>query len=222
MGNTFSFSLTYFPNDCIVSLAAAGGSGGSAQAVVANCGPQGLFPQGPWIATQSYQIDDVVTDLGSSWLAIAAGRNRRPASNPAFWQKFVSKGDAGAQGIPGAAGAAGAAGPQGPAGTAGPKGSTGSQGPAGPQGPAGIVNAAALDCLDTANTFASVSSGGTANLLAAACPFGYAQTATNCESDSWNMPFVLQHGGTCSAQNNGSFTAELRASRTCCRTAAQP
>ncbi len=74
-----------------------------------------------------------------------------------------------------------------------------------------------LECVDTTNTTVSIPAGNTANLTAAACAAGYTQTATNCESGSWQMPFVFTHGGTCSAQNNGASAAELRASRTCCR-----
>ena len=77
--------------------------------------------------------------------------------------------------------------------------------------------ATALQCQDTANTITSVAAGNTANVTAPACPTGYTMTATNCEAGSWQMPFVFQHGGTCSAQNNGAAAAELRASRTCCR-----
>ena len=75
----------------------------------------------------------------------------------------------------------------------------------------------ALQCQDTANTITSVAAGNTANVTAPACPSGYTPTATNCESGSWQMPFVFQHSGTCSAQNNGASATELRASRTCCR-----
>lgn len=77
--------------------------------------------------------------------------------------------------------------------------------------------ATALQCVDTANTIVSVAAGGTQNAVAPACPAGYTQTATNCESQTWQMPFVYFKNGTCSAQNNSSGAAELRASRTCCR-----
>lgn len=77
--------------------------------------------------------------------------------------------------------------------------------------------ATALQCQDTANSITSVAAGATTNVVAPACPSGYTMTATNCESGSWQMPFVFQHAGTCSAQNNSASAAELRASRTCCR-----
>ena len=77
--------------------------------------------------------------------------------------------------------------------------------------------ATALQCVDTADTVISVATGATANAVAPTCAAGYTQTATNCESSTWQMPFVFFSGGTCSAQNNSAGAANLRASRTCCR-----
>lgn len=77
--------------------------------------------------------------------------------------------------------------------------------------------ATALQCVDTADTVVSVAAGATANASAPACAAGYTQTSTNCESSTWQMPFVFFSGGVCSAQNNSAGTASIRASRTCCR-----
>ena len=77
--------------------------------------------------------------------------------------------------------------------------------------------ATALQCTTTGNTIVSVAAGGQQNVVAPACPSGYTQTATNCESQTWQMPFVYFKDGVCSAQNNSASAAELRASRTCCR-----
>jgi len=74
-----------------------------------------------------------------------------------------------------------------------------------------------FECVDTTETILSVNAGSTGNAFAPDCPSGYTQTATNCETSTWQMPFVYMSGGTCSAQNNSSGTAQLRASRTCCR-----
>jgi hypothetical protein len=74
-----------------------------------------------------------------------------------------------------------------------------------------------LDCVQTANSSLSVAAGGTDNVVAPACAAGYTPTATNCESSTWDMPFVFSSGGTCSAKNLGASSATLRASRTCCR-----
>lgn len=77
--------------------------------------------------------------------------------------------------------------------------------------------ATALQCVDTATTDVVTAAGGTSNAVAPACAAGYTQTATNCQSSTWQMPFVYFQGGTCSAQNNSASSATLRASRTCCR-----
>lgn len=78
--------------------------------------------------------------------------------------------------------------------------------------------ATALQCQETANTdLVIAASGGTGNAVAPACPVGYTQTATNCETTSWLMPIVYFQNGTCSARNGDSSAATLRASRTCCR-----
>lgn len=79
------------------------------------------------------------------------------------------------------------------------------------------AGAVALSCVETANTNLVIGAGGTGNAVAPACSAGYVQTSTNCESTTWQMPFVFFQSGTCSAQNNSGSDATLRASRTCCR-----
>lgn len=74
-----------------------------------------------------------------------------------------------------------------------------------------------MECAPNAPNVVSVAAGATANAVAQACAAGYMQTSTNCESSTWQMPFVFFSGGTCSAQNNSAGNATLRASRTCCR-----
>jgi hypothetical protein len=74
-----------------------------------------------------------------------------------------------------------------------------------------------FECVGSGDTIDTVAAGATRNTVAPACPAGYTQTATNCESSTWQMPFVYFADGTCSAQNNSSGSAQLRASRTCCR-----
>ncbi len=78
--------------------------------------------------------------------------------------------------------------------------------------------ATALQCTETANFDLAIGpNGGTGNATAPACPTGYTQTATNCETTSWLMPIVYFQSGTCSARNGDSVSQTLRASRTCCR-----
>ncbi|MBX3714031.1 MAG: hypothetical protein KF800_18870 [Lysobacter sp.] len=74
-----------------------------------------------------------------------------------------------------------------------------------------------FECSETTQTVLTVAAGATANATAPSCAAGYTQTSTNCQSSTWQMPFVYFSGGTCSAQNNSASSASLRASRTCCR-----
>jgi hypothetical protein len=130
--NNFAFSLnSYLPSDCIVTLKAGAQT---VTGVVANCGPRGLSPQGTWMAADNYLVDDVVVLNGSAWRALVDNTNKSPVTNPASWELFVSKGDAGAKG---AKGDNGGTGPQGPAGDQGPQGIQGPQGPQGATGPKG-------------------------------------------------------------------------------------
>ena len=116
----FSFSITnYLPSDCVIDLKAGATTG---TGVVANCG-RGLSPRGGWGSAISYQADDLVVFLGSSWRAKIANTGQRPDTHPTLWEKFASKGDIGATGPTGATGPQGPQGPQGPAGpSTGPAG----------------------------------------------------------------------------------------------------
>lgn len=79
-------------------------------------------------------------------------------------------------------------------------------------------NQPVFECTTSPETIDNVAAGATRNTVAPACPATYTMTGTNCESSTWQMPFVYFSDGTCSAQNNSSGTAQLRASRRCCRT----
>lgn len=139
----FAFSLDYLPPDCIVDLKEIGGLNDSATAVIANCGPKGLNPQGGWDSAKTYQKDDVTTLGGSSFRAKRASLNVQPGTSKADWEILAKRGAPGPQGIQGATGPAGAdgakgdQGAQGPQGDPGPKGDTGATGATGPQGPQG-------------------------------------------------------------------------------------
>ncbi len=110
-------------------------------------GVRGLTFRGPWVTVNSYTIDDVVSHLGASWIALQATNSTEPSDGVAtVWEKIAAKGDTGVQGPQGVQGGIGATGPQGPQGATGPQGpqgpigATGSSGPqglTGPQGPQG-------------------------------------------------------------------------------------
>jgi hypothetical protein len=137
----FGFSIIYHPGDCIVALqrvASASTLGAPTYAVVAGCGPRTIVPRGEWSMSTNYLTNDLVTALGSSWLAKRDSVGRYPITQPTYWHKFTSKGDPGAAGPKGSQGLTGPAGPQGAAGASGAQGATGPQGSQGPQGQQGV------------------------------------------------------------------------------------
>ena len=72
--------------------------------------------RGAWNLTDNYLVNDVVTDLGETWIAVAANTNSQPSNVNADWSKLAAKG------------ADGVTGPQGPTGATGPQGAQGQQG----------------------------------------------------------------------------------------------
>jgi hypothetical protein len=134
----FGFNVVYHPGDCIVALqklTPPSTLGAATYAVVAGCGPRSLVPRGAWVVTTPYLTNDLVTSLGSTWIAKRDNLSKFPTTNPTYWEKFASKGDTGG---------AGAAGAQGPTGPPGPQGATGPQGPEGPQGQQGPAGASGI------------------------------------------------------------------------------
>lgn len=136
----FTFNLgDYHPADCVVEAKVGAAA---VNAAVANCGPRGLTPRGAWGAATAYVLDDAVSHLGSSWRAKRASTNKPPGrtspSTALDWEKFVAKGDTGAQGATGPSGLQGLAGAQGATGASGP---VGFMGPPGDQGAVGAMGA---------------------------------------------------------------------------------
>ncbi len=145
--NTFKFVTIYRPTTCKVRVSVVGNASQFRDALVANCGPYGLVPRGAWSPSNSYAVNDLVTDAGSSWrakVAVAVG-GLNPSDGPT-WELFAASGDAngpqgpqGTQGTQGATGPQGADGAQGTAGAQGTQGATGTQGAEGAQGATGAA-----------------------------------------------------------------------------------
>jgi Phage Tail Collar Domain/Collagen triple helix repeat (20 copies) len=99
----------------------------------------GFTFRGPWAAATVYSAKDVVSEGGSSYIALAANASVDPAADVGgaggHWALIAAAGATGSPGAPGAQGPAGAAGAVGPAGL---QGSTGAAGAAGPTGPTGL------------------------------------------------------------------------------------
>ena len=87
---------------------------------------------GAFSSSTSYNVNDVATYNGSTYVATVANKGgNTPDQNTADWTLMAQAG------ATGPAGAAGVPGSQGPQGNTGAQGSQGVQGPSGPQGPAG-------------------------------------------------------------------------------------
>ncbi len=100
--------------------------------------------RGLWYSIFTYQVADVVSYLGSSYVAKVAPPVGTKPTNTTYWNLVASRGAIGVrgvQGLPGVPGLAGATGPEGLAGATGPGGPVGIDGvpgDIGPTGPRGI------------------------------------------------------------------------------------
>ncbi len=117
----------------------------------------GFLYRNSWAAATPYAVNDVATEAGQSYVALAANTGTDPANDVAAsggnWAIMAAAGAPGAvgaqgpagaigpQGLPGATGTTGAQGPAGPMGQVGSAGARGTTGATGPQGPAGAVGA---------------------------------------------------------------------------------
>lgn len=57
-----------------------------------------VIPRGAWSATTAYNYLDIVTDDGSSYIAVKAVPEGTVLSNTTYWQCIASKGDKGDKG----------------------------------------------------------------------------------------------------------------------------
>jgi hypothetical protein len=71
--------------------------------------------EGAWNRATQYELNDVVTEDGSSWAALQSNQNVDPAADGGNnWNLMAARGDTGATGPAGPQGAAGPTGPEGP------------------------------------------------------------------------------------------------------------
>ena len=128
---------------------AKGDKGDTGEAGAAGTDGKGLTFKGAWLVGTTYAPLDVVTQDGSSFIAVAGSTDVSPtvdvAENGGNWAMLAAKGAEGPQGPAGTDGTAGSVGPQGPAGKDGEPGAIGPQGPA---GAAGATGAAGRDGAD--------------------------------------------------------------------------
>jgi Collagen triple helix repeat (20 copies) len=129
------------PTGAIGPTGAQGGQGPKGD--VGGAG-QGFSFMGPWIPGGTYNLDEVVTFAGSSYVSLANGNVGQPDLG-AQWEIFASKGDTGATGAIGPTGNTGATGATGAQGIIGNTGATGATGAQGATGNTGATGAAGLN-----------------------------------------------------------------------------
>ena len=99
---SFSFSVVYHPGDCIVTVGSLippyMTAGESADALVANCGRDGVNARGAWSSSSGYVVNDLVTHDGSTWRARRNNAGRTPSAG-ADWEVFAAAGADGTAGV---------------------------------------------------------------------------------------------------------------------------
>ena len=113
-------------------------SAGDITALQSAMATAGFNYRNTWSASTTYAKNDVVTNAGSSYVALRATTNNNPtidvSNNGGNWGLIAQAGATGPAGPTGPKGDTGSAGAAGVAGPIGPKGDTGIQGPQGLQG----------------------------------------------------------------------------------------
>jgi hypothetical protein len=159
---------------------------------------KGYSYKGAYSATTDYNVLDVVTSGGSSYVAKANPSAGTAPTNTTYWGLLASKG---------ATGAAGPAGPKGDTGAAGPKGDTGATGP---QGPAGASYTAGTG-LAISSTELSLDPN---YALPQNCSNGQAVVEKATLTSQWSCEYPLQ-GQSCGPSayaygiNNGKLTCNI-------------
>ena len=73
----------------------------------------GFTPRGAWSGAAEYEVNDVVTVSGTSYLALQVSTNQNPTTATAYWMVLSAKGETGTQGEVGTQGIQGIQGTQG-------------------------------------------------------------------------------------------------------------
>lgn len=148
---------------------------------------------GAWNSGASYNLNDVATLNGSTYLATAASTNQQPDTSPTFWTVMAQ---AGVAGQPGAAGPAGQPGIQG---QPGQQGIQGPPGPAGPPGNGGVTLASVCAALGTGTI-----SGTT--LLSVGCTAGAWSIGGTASGVLGSVTLTLNGGSPITLTADGTFT----------------
>ena len=120
------------------SSGTSGTSGSSGSSGTSGSSGSGFTFSGPWTSTTTYNLNDVVTYGGQSYVSIQAGNlNKQPSVQPSWWTVFSAAGSSGTSGTSGTSGSSGSSGTSGSSGSSGTSGSSGSSGTSGTSGSSG-------------------------------------------------------------------------------------
>ena len=93
----FAFKLVYHPGDCVVTVQRVVPPyrtlGAATEALVADCGRDGVSWRGAWREGVPYAVSDLVTHDGAAWRARRNNIGRAPAES-ADWEVFAAAGEA--------------------------------------------------------------------------------------------------------------------------------
>ena len=120
----------------------------------------GFTYNGIWDSGTTYNVNDVVSYGGQSYLALSSNTNKQPSVWPAIWQVFSAAGTSGSSGTSGSNGTDGSSGSSGSNGSSGSSGSSGSNGSSGTSGATGASGSSG-----TSGTNGSSGTSGLSNVM---------------------------------------------------------
>ena len=116
----------------------SGSNGSSGTSGTSGSSGIGFNYQGNWTGTTTYNLNDVITYNGQSYVSLQNGNlNKQPSVQPAWWSLFSAAGSSGTSGTSGTSGSSGSSGTSGSSGSSGTSGSSGSSGTSGTSGSSG-------------------------------------------------------------------------------------
>lgn len=121
-------------------------------------GKVALTPKGEFSELTEYQVLDIVTYQGSSYICLQTSTGNLP-SDKTYWQLVAEKGDKGEQGIQGVQGV------QGEKGEKGDTGATGETGPAGQDGLSATIQVGTVNTLPAGSNVTITNSGDDTNAV---------------------------------------------------------
>jgi hypothetical protein len=116
----------------------SGNSGSNGTSGTSGSSGNGFVFRGSWTGTTTYNLNDVITYNGQSYVSIQSNNlNKQPSIQPAWWTVFSAAGSSGTSGTSGSNGSSGSSGTSGSNGSSGTSGVNGTSGSSGSNGTSG-------------------------------------------------------------------------------------